>query len=264
MFLFLHMLYSKKLENANSKEWVVFIHGAGGSSSIWHKQIKTFSEKYNLLLIDLRGHGKSQMETKKKRYSFKLIAQDVIEVMHAQQIERAHFVGVSLGSIVIKQIELLEPDLVKSMIFAGAITRLNFKSRLLLKAGRVLNRLIPQMGLYQLFARIMMPRKNHASSRELFIGEARKIVQKEFNRWFKLTSRLALYLIELEKQTDKTPTLFIMGEEDHLFLAPVKELVAQNPRLNLSIVPNCGHVVNFEQADTFNHHSLIFIDQVSA
>ena len=55
-----------------------------------------------------------------------------------------------------------------------------------------------------------------------------------------------------------------MGEEDHLFLTPVKELVAQNPRLNLSIVPNCGHVVNFEQADTFNHLSLNFIDQVSA
>ena len=115
-------------------------------------------------------------------------------------IENAHFVGVSLGSIVIKQIELLEPTLVKSMIFAGAITRLNFKSRLLLKAGRILNRMIPQMGLYQLFARIMMPKKNHASSRELFITEARKIVHKEFNRWFKLTSRLALYLIELEKQ----------------------------------------------------------------
>ena len=150
------------------------------------------------------------------------------------------------------------------MIFAGAITRLNFKSRFLLKIGRILNRFIPQMGLYQLFARIMMPKKNHASSRELFITEARKIVHKEFNRWFKLTSRLALYLVELEKQTDKTPTLFIMGAEDHLFLAPVKELVAQNPRLNLSIVPNCGHVVNFEQADTFNHLSLKFIDKVSA
>ena len=170
------MLYSKKLENAKSKEWVVFIHGAGGSSSIWHKQIKTFSEKYNLLLIDLRGHGKSQIESIKKRYSFKLIAQDVIEVMHAQQIQHAHFVGVSMGSIVIKQIEIMEPGLVKSMIFAGAITRLNFKSRFLLKMGRILNRFIPQMGLYQLFARIMMPKKNHASSRELFITEARKIV----------------------------------------------------------------------------------------
>jgi pimeloyl-ACP methyl ester carboxylesterase len=188
----------------------------------------------------------------------------VIEVLHAQDIENAHFVGVSLGSIVIKQIELLAPSLVKSMIFAGAITRLNFKSRLLLKMGRALNRIIPQMGLYQLFARIMMPKKNHASSRELFTTEARKIVRKEFNRWFKLTSRLALYLIELEKQTDKTPTLFIMGEEDHLFLAPVKKLVALNPDLNLSIVPNCGHVVNFEQAETFNHLSLQFIDRVSA
>lgn len=258
------MLYTKRHEHPTSNEWVVFIHGAGGSSSIWHKQLKSFSEKYNLLLVDLRGHGKSQFDSKKKRYSFKLIAQDVIDVMNAQQIDQAHFVGVSMGSIIIKQIEILKPGLVKSMIFAGAITRLTIKSRLLLKIGRILNRFIPQMGLYQLFARIMMPKKNHASSRELFIREARKIVHKEFNRWFKLTSRLALYLIELEKQTDKTPTLFIMGEEDHLFLEPVKKLVGINPKLNLSIVPRCGHVVNYEQADTFNQLSLQFIDRVSA
>jgi hypothetical protein len=44
------MLYYKKILNANSKEWCVFIHGAGGSSSIWHKQVKSYSENFNLLL----------------------------------------------------------------------------------------------------------------------------------------------------------------------------------------------------------------------
>ena len=33
-------------------EWITFIHGAGGSSTIWHKQIKFFKKDYNLLLID--------------------------------------------------------------------------------------------------------------------------------------------------------------------------------------------------------------------
>ena len=40
--------------------WVTFIHGAGGSSSIWFKQIRRFSKNFNLLLIDLRGHGASK------------------------------------------------------------------------------------------------------------------------------------------------------------------------------------------------------------
>ena len=36
------------------------MHGAGGSSSIWYKQLRAFKENFNVLLIDLRGHGKSK------------------------------------------------------------------------------------------------------------------------------------------------------------------------------------------------------------
>ncbi|MDX5477069.1 MAG: alpha/beta hydrolase, partial [Cyclobacteriaceae bacterium] len=53
------MLYYKTYHHPSSQEWVVFIHGAGGSSSIWYKQIREFKEEFNLLLIDLRGHGRS-------------------------------------------------------------------------------------------------------------------------------------------------------------------------------------------------------------
>ncbi len=47
-------------KNPKKKEWITFVHGAGGSSTIWFKQIKYFSKYYNLLLLDLRGHGKSK------------------------------------------------------------------------------------------------------------------------------------------------------------------------------------------------------------
>ena len=47
-------------ENSNSKQWVTFVHGAGGSSSIWFKQIRDFQKHFNVLLLDLRGHGNSK------------------------------------------------------------------------------------------------------------------------------------------------------------------------------------------------------------
>ena len=50
------MLKYEILDN-NKEEWVVFIHGIGGSTKTWEKQIDAFSEKYNLLLLDLPGHG---------------------------------------------------------------------------------------------------------------------------------------------------------------------------------------------------------------
>ena len=169
------MLYFKKILNSNSKEWCVFIHGAGGSSSIWHKQVKAYSENFNLLLIDLRGHGKSKDLKTSKNYSFEMIAQDVIEVVEFNKIPSAHFIGVSLGTIIIYQIFALKPSIVKSMIFSGAITRLNIKSRLLLRIGRILNPFLPYMTLYTLLARIIMPKKNHKTSRILFINEAKKL-----------------------------------------------------------------------------------------
>jgi len=113
------MLYSKSFLHRSSDQWVVFVHGAGGSSSIWHKQLKDFCERHNVLVLDLRGHGKSQkVNTDTKNYSFELIASDVIALLEQKGIQQAHFVGVSLGSIVIKSLRAQRPDLVKSMIFA--------------------------------------------------------------------------------------------------------------------------------------------------
>ena len=241
----------------------MFIHGAGGSSAIWHKQVKAYAENFNVLLIDLRGHGKSKEIKTTKNYSFQMIAEDVIEVVEFNKIKEAHFIGVSLGTIIIYQIYALKPSIVKSMIFSGAITRLNIKSRVLLRIGRVLNPLLPYMTLYALLARIIMPKKNHKTSRLLFINEAKKVMAKEFNRWFKLTARLTKYLNKVEHNNINKPTLYIMGSEDHLFLEPVKHIVKKNDIFLLEIVPNCGHVVNVEQAEIFNDLSIDFIKQIA-
>ncbi|MBM3917820.1 MAG: alpha/beta hydrolase [Sphingomonadales bacterium] len=256
------MLYSKSFIHRENTEWVVFVHGAGGSSSIWHKQLKDFCEKHNVLLLDLRGHGKSQKTTSEsKYYSFDLIAKDVIDLLDQKDIGKAHFVGVSLGSIVIKVLRAQRPDLVKSMIFAGAVTKLNIRSRLILRAGRILYSILPQMSLYKLMARIMMPRANHKASRDLFINEAKKVVDKEFQRWFKLTERLTAYLTRINAAPETIPTLYVMGEQDHMFLNPVRILVDQDHASELQVVPSCGHVVNFEQAETFNSLALQFISR---
>jgi pimeloyl-ACP methyl ester carboxylesterase len=255
------MLFTTKIFHENSSEWVVFVHGAGGSSAVWHKQVKPFSEKFNVLLVDLRGHGQSKLKTESKKYSFKMIANDVLETLKAHSIETAHFVGVSMGSIIIKQVYSLQPKIVKSMVFAGAVTELNFKSRLLLRIGRIFNNVLPYMVLYKIFARVMMPKKNHERSRKLFIQEAKKLMDKEFKRWFKLTARLTAYLSELEKNKSIIPKLYIMGGEDHLFLAPVKKLVENDESSQLQIVPNCGHVVNIENSIVFNELSIDFIEK---
>jgi len=253
------MLYHKIIRHEHSQEWTVFVHGAGGSSAVWFKQIKEFSEHFNVLLLDLRGHGKSKELKSPSNYSFEMIANDVVQVVKHNNISEAHFVGVSMGTIVINQIHVLYPQLVKSMIFSGAITRLNIKSRLLLRMGRILNPILPYMALYRLLAQILMPKKNHKNSRMLFINEAKSLMHHEFNRWFKLTARLTKYLNYLQSQEVQTKGLYVMGSEDHLFLGPAREIVERNENFVLEMVPNCGHVVNVERAEAFNRVSIAFI-----
>lgn len=86
---------------------------------------------------------------------------------------------------------------------------------------------------------------------------------KEFNRWFKLTANLTTYLNRLEHESNNKPTIYIMGSEDHMFLEPVKGIINLNPLIELNVVPNCGHVVNIEQAEIFNAISIQFIRKLA-
>ena len=56
--------------------------------------------------------------------------------------------------------------------------------------GNISKNIVPYMLLYKFFAWIILPRKNHRESRILFVREAKKVQQKEFLRWYKLTANL--------------------------------------------------------------------------
>ena len=170
-------------KNETSENWVTFVHGAGGSSSIWFKQIREFQKHFNVLLLDLRGHGNSNKQIKsvfKHKYTFKSIANDVLEVLDHLKIKSSHFVGISLGTIIIRQLAETHPNRVKSMIMGGAILKMNFRSQILMKLGNIFKYVLPYLVLYKFFAFVIMPKKNHKQSRLLFIGEAKKLYQKEF------------------------------------------------------------------------------------
>ena len=48
------MLHYRTYEISPETPWVVFVHGAGGSSSIWFLQLKEFKKHFNVLMVDLR------------------------------------------------------------------------------------------------------------------------------------------------------------------------------------------------------------------
>ncbi len=260
------MLNYYSYEHPVSNQWVTFVHGAGGSSAIWYKQVREFKKHFNVLILDLRGHGDSKSILKtpfQKKYTFDAITDDILEVINHLKITKSHFVGISLGTILIRNLAEKKPDLVKSMIMGGAIIKLNLRSRFLIFAGNLCKSIVPYMLLYKLFAFVIMPNKNHKKSRLLFVNEAKKLYQKEFLRWFKLTSEINP-LLRLFRMNDlKIPTLYIMGEEDYLFLPSIKNIVEKHLKASLVIVEECGHVVNVEKATIFNNKTIQYINSIT-
>jgi pimeloyl-ACP methyl ester carboxylesterase len=256
------LLYHKKYELSPERDWVVFIHGAGGSSSIWFRQIRAFKEHFNVLLVDLRGHGKSQhffQEYLNNQYTFKDISQDIIAVLDHNEITSAHFVGISLASIIIRTLAELQPDRVKSMTLGGAVIRLNIRSKVLMYLGNKFKRFVPYMWIYSFFAWVIMPRKRHRKSRLMFINEAKRLCQKEFIRWYQLTSEVNPLLHYFNEKEVPIPTLYVMGEEDYMFLPQVKHIVKKHAHAILKVLENSGHVVNIDQPEAFNEVSVAFI-----
>lgn len=256
------MLYYKTYPKSGSEEWVVFIHGAGGSSSIWFKQLRDFILHYNVLMVDLRGHGKSAGDKPYENYTFNEICQDIIEVMDEAGIRSAHFIGISLGTILIRNLCEMEPDRVKSMVLGGAIMRLNRRAKFLSAFGDWFKTLLPYLWLYKLFAWIIMPKERHRESRLLFVNEARKLCQKEFIHWYRLIYEVNPLLHYFTEKASPVPTLYLMGEEDHMFLPFIRKLSAVQVNANLCVIPNSGHVCNVEKPEVFNEESIRFIHRV--
>jgi pimeloyl-ACP methyl ester carboxylesterase len=139
---------------------------------------------------------------------------------------------------------------------------MNFRSQILMRLGNLFKYVLPYLILYKLFAFVIMPKKNHKKSRLLFINEAKKLYQKEFIKWFKLTSEINPILRWFRQVELDIPTLYVMGEEDYMFLPAVKEVVKNHVKTaELFIIQNCGHVVNVEQPLIFNTTVVFFLKE---
>jgi pimeloyl-ACP methyl ester carboxylesterase len=266
------MLHHRVHYRGPETEWVVLVHGAGGSSSIWFRQIRAYAREFNVLLVDLRGHGASAAGASGAepsaaegaggdgtRYTFEDVSRDVLEVLDHRGIESAHFVGISLGCLIIRTLAEIAPDRVRSMVLGGAIARLGLRSRLLVLVGNTFKRVIPFMWLYRLYAWILLPRAGHRESRLIFVREARKLARAEFLRWFRLTMELKPILRLFEERDVGIPTLYLMGDEDHMFLPAARNLARKHTRSALRVIERCGHVCNIQAPDRFNRFSLEFL-----
>ena len=98
---------------------LLLLHGYTLSSKSWLPYVKDFEEEYEVYLIDLTGHGKSDIF--KEDLSIKSVATDLNSLVQYLEIDKIKAIGFSFGGDVLYQLALINPTLIESMITIGAV-----------------------------------------------------------------------------------------------------------------------------------------------
>jgi pimeloyl-ACP methyl ester carboxylesterase len=253
------MLHYEVRQLNQDAEWIVFIHGAGGSTATWKHQLAAFKDYYNLLLMDLRDHGETGKLDETEQYNFSLITKDIVEVIDYVGIEKAHFVTLSFGSVILQDLSLRHPHLVQSAIFAGGIFKPNWAIKSFVYLAKILNVILPYKWMYSVFSYLLMPRKHHQLSRKIYQKQAAKIQPKAYMRWVGLYKEFFELLNRYFYQQINFPALVLMGSEDYVFLVSAKKFVALHPSAKIKVISRAGHICNIDQYQKFNELALSFI-----
>lgn len=106
-------------EYEQNGEVVIFLHFGGGNLMMWQGVVPHFQDDYHLVLVDLRGHGKS--DKPQQGYHIEQMAEDVTAVMEHLELGKAHLVGSSLGAEVGLSLAASYPERVLSLVLDGAL-----------------------------------------------------------------------------------------------------------------------------------------------
>jgi pimeloyl-ACP methyl ester carboxylesterase len=97
---------------------LVLIPGFGSGAWSWKYQAESLAERFRVLTFDPRGVGASDI-VEGSRASIEKIAEDVLELLDLNAIEKAHLLGISFGGFVAQHIAIHNPERVDRLVLAS-------------------------------------------------------------------------------------------------------------------------------------------------
>jgi 3-oxoadipate enol-lactonase len=231
---------------------MLLIHGFSGTGHTdWKRQIPIFSQRFQLIVPDLRGHGRTDHpETITGPSFFDLAVSDMVALVSSLNLGPAHVCGFSLGSSLALWTFCAAPSLVRSLILVSGAARINRDI-----AG----------GLFDLWEKMANPDA-------LDPGWARALARlHREERWRVLLKNYSAAVIaRVEADEDVAhcrgreityPTLIVQGGKD--LISPQllsEELRACIPNSEM-VVLDCEHWVQGLLPQEFNEAVLDFLDR---
>ncbi len=258
-------------EEAGAGDAVVFVHEFGGNYWSWEPQLSYFSRFYRCITFAARGYAPSDIPDDIGHYSQARAADDIVDVIDALGLDRAHIVGLSMGGFSCLHAALRHPAKIRSVVAAGAgygaekLHEAYFKG-----VSEEVARNFSERG-----AKEFAPVYAEGASRVQF-------QEKDPRGWALFAERLSqhssigaantmrgvqakrpsLYDLEDQLAALQVPTLVIVGDEDDHCLQPGIFLKRTIPRCGLSVFPKTGHTLNLEEPALFNSTVSEFLTKV--
>ncbi|MCK4828952.1 alpha/beta fold hydrolase [bacterium] len=250
---------------------IILIHGLGGFVESWMGNIEALAKKHRVIAVDLVGFGRS--EKPPVAYSIPYLSEFIRDFMATLRIERAVFVGNSMGGAIALQIALTFSEMVDRLVLvasAGLGKEASFSLRILSLPliGEILSRpsyfmatqtlkslFLDPVFITEEFVELTYEISSLPGAQEAFLAADRSM----FNLWGAKEEFIDPIMSNLHKIN--MATLIIWGDQDNLL--PINHAhfaVEKLPNAEIYVFGSCGHCPQIERAGEFNDLVLKFLD----
>src|SRR5579863_8939604 len=240
---------------------VVFVHEFAGDHRSWEPQMRFFARSHRCVTFAARGYPPSDVPTDPKAYSQDIARADVVAVIDALGIEKAHIVGHSMGAYTALHVGLDSPERCLSVAALGCGWGSNPAER---DASVRVCEEIAQMFQSEPIE-IAAAKYAGAPMRQTFqakdprgFTEFKGMLAEHSGTGSALTilnlqlKRPTLWDLEKRLRDFTVPLLVIVGDEDFPCLDGSLFLKRVVPTAGLLVIPRAGHTINSEEPSAVN------------
>lgn len=248
-------------EEAGSGTPILFLHEFAADHTNWEPQMRYFSRGHRCITYSARGYTPSDVPSAAEVYTYKHFYTDALAVLDHLKIEKAHLVGLSMGSYSALQISLHAPHRALSMTLAGVGSGSSLEHLEAFRAHcHATAEQFATLGSAQVAevtreaaGRIPFLVKDPRGHADFYAALARHDAKGSANTMRSFQGgRPSIYTMTDAIRKAATPALIICGDEDDNCVEPSLFLKRHLPAAGLSFFPKSGHVLNLEEPALFN------------
>lgn len=247
-----------ELSGKKDGPFVILSHSLGSSLVMWNPQMKALEPHFQVLRYDIRGHGRS--EAPPGAYTLELLGEDAVALLDVLEIEKVHWVGLSMGGMIGQSVALNYPKRLQSLALCDTGAAIAPEAQPIwqeridaVREKGVESQLEPTM------ERWFTPTFLNLNPNML------GVIRKEFLATPAQGYLGCIYAIRKLNYLDrlsiiKIPALIMVGEDDPGTPVSASEAMHQRiPSSKLVIIKSACHLSNVEQPEVFNTNLITFL-----